>query len=223
MDILEVINLRKSVRGYKKDAVPKTILEEIFNTASRSPSAYNTQPWEVTVITGDVLENIKQANIDKLNSGATPQREVALKPYKEKYRERQVALAVELFRLLGFTLNDQAKKNDWAKQGYLFFNAPTGLIISLDKSLDDQPLTLLDIGAFVQTLCLTSLSFGLATCIHDQGIMYPGVIRKFTDLSEHKRMIIAISIGYPDWDFPANRLKTPRESIVSFTSWYGFN
>ncbi len=223
MDILEAISSRKSIRGYKKNAVPKEVITEIINMASRSPSAYNTQPWEITVITGEVLEKIKQANITRLNSGTTSQREIILKPYKEKYRERQVALAVELFRLLGFTLDDQEKKNDWAKQGYLFYNAPIGIIISLDKSLDDQPLTLLDIGAFVQTLCLASLSYKLATCIHDQGIMYPDVIRKFTNLSERKRMIIALSIGYPDWDFPANKLKTPREPIANFTSWCGFS
>jgi nitroreductase len=223
MDILEAINSRKSIRGYKKDAVPNEVITEIINMASRSPSAYNTQPWEITVMTGEVLEKIKQANITKLNSGSASQREITLKPYKEKYRERQVALAVELFKLLGFTLDDEVKKNDWAKQGCLFYSAPIGIIISCDKSLDDQPLTLLDIGAFVQTLCLASLSYGLATCIHDQGIMYPDVIRKFTNLSEHKRMIIALSIGYPDWDFPANKLTTPREPIVNFTSWYGFS
>jgi nitroreductase len=74
----------------------------------------------------------------------------------------------------------------------------------------------------MQSICLAALSRGLGTCIEDQGVMYPDVIRRFAAVPESKRIVIAIAIGYPDWDFPANKVETAREPVDSITSWCGF-
>ena len=70
MDILEAIKLRKSIRGYKPESVPKEILREIIEIALRAPSSLNTQPWQITVIVGEVLDNIRKGNVEKFVSGA---------------------------------------------------------------------------------------------------------------------------------------------------------
>jgi nitroreductase len=46
MDIVESINVRKSIRAFKPDPVPKIILEKVMETALRAPSWGNTQPWD---------------------------------------------------------------------------------------------------------------------------------------------------------------------------------
>jgi nitroreductase len=46
MDIIEAIKTRKSIRGYLPDPVPQEIIRAILETALRSPSAVNNQPWE---------------------------------------------------------------------------------------------------------------------------------------------------------------------------------
>ena len=65
MEIREAVRLRKSIRGYKPDPVPKDLLREILEIATRSPSAGNLQTWEITVVTGEVIENIKRGNAEK--------------------------------------------------------------------------------------------------------------------------------------------------------------
>ena len=72
MDIIEAIKSRKSIRGYKTDPVPKNIIEEILEIASRAPSSMNTQPWEFTVVAGEALDKLRKANIEKLSAGETP-------------------------------------------------------------------------------------------------------------------------------------------------------
>ncbi len=62
MDVLDAIRARKSIRGYKPDPVPKEVLSQILDVARHAPSAMNTQPWEITVITGDVLASISKEN-----------------------------------------------------------------------------------------------------------------------------------------------------------------
>jgi nitroreductase len=74
----------------------------------------------------------------------------------------------------------------------------------------------------MQTICLAALTHGLGTCIEDQGILFSDVVRKHTGIPESKRIMIAIAIGYPNGDFPANRLESTRESIENNTTWYGF-
>ena len=220
MDIVEAIRTRKSIRMYKPDPVPKEVIREILEIATRAPSSVNSQPWEITVITGDVLEKIKQGNIEMLRSGAQPNREVLSKPLEGEFRRRQVDLAIQLFKLMGITREDKVKRAEWSQRGFRFFDAPAAFVLSVDKSLKGWGT--FDLGSLAQTICLTALKYGLGTCIQGQGISYPEVIRRFTDIPESKQIVICISIGYPDWDFPANKAESEREPLENIVTWCGF-
>lgn len=221
MNVIECIKTRKSVRGYKPDQIPKKILKEILEIAVHAPSAINTQPWEFMVITGDVLDNIRRANAEKVlsSAGNVPTLNRAL--YKNVYKQRQIELAKEIFRLMGIAREDLRKRNEWMQKGCRFFDAPAAIIISMDKEVE-ATWALFDLGVVSQTICLAALEYGLATCIESQGVMYEEVIRKYTGLPETKEIIISIAIGYPDWDFPANKIKTGRVPVDENTTWYGF-
>jgi len=224
MDVTEAVKKRKSIRGYKPDPVPKEILEQILDFASRTPSAMNTQPWEFTVLAGDVLENARRSNVELLNSGTPPNPEhvVVDWPRESIYRQRQVDLAKQLFKLMDIPREDKEKRAKWMERGFRYFDAPTVIILSVDRCLSESG-PLIDIGAVMQTICLIALHFGLGTCIEDQGVTYPQVLRKYAHIPDSKRIIMAIAIGYPDWDFPANKVETEREPINNITAWLGFD
>ena len=219
MEIVEALRSRKSIRGYKPDPVPKEIIREILDIAIRTPSAMNTQPWEITVVTGDVLDNIRKYNIEMANAGVEPYQELAHKPFEDKYRRRQIDLAIQIFQLMGITREDKEKRAQWSQRGFRFFDAPAAFILSMDKSLDGSLMSLLDMGAIMQSICLVALNYGLGTSIEDQGVMFPEVVRKYTGIPESRRIIISIAIGYPDWDFPANKLESTREPVESVVTW----
>jgi nitroreductase len=46
MHIIEAMNVRKSIRGFKPDPVDQNTITKILEAAVRAPSAMNTQPWE---------------------------------------------------------------------------------------------------------------------------------------------------------------------------------
>ena len=224
MDVIEAVKKRKSIRGYKPDPVSKQTLEQLLELAVRAPSAMNTQPWEFTVLTGDVLENVRRSNVDLLRSGVPPNPEhvVTAWPKESIYRERQVDLAKQLFRLMDIPREDKEKRAKWLERGFRYFDAPAAIILSTDRCLSESG-PLLDIGAAIQTICLAALHYGLGTCVEDQGTMYPEVLRKYGHIPESKRILAAIAIGYPDWDFPANKVETARESIKNVSTWLGFD
>jgi nitroreductase len=222
MDIVEAIGTRKSIRGYKPDPVTKEILRDIVDIATRAPSSMNTQPWELTIITGEVLDNIKRSNIEMLMSGTMPNPDMPSEAFEGVYRQRQVDLAVQLFQLMGIAREDKEKRAEWMQRGFRFFDAPAAIILSVDRALHEW-WPLFDIGSISQTICLAALNYGLGTCIEGQGVMYPEVVRKYTGMPESKRIIICIAIGYPDWDFPANKVESKREPVESITTWCGFD
>ena len=223
MDVVEAIKARKSIRDFKPVPVSEETLKEILEIASRAPSASNAQPWEFTVITGEVLEIIRRANIEKLNSGTPPNPEYeAFKwPPESIYRKRQVDIAKQLFKLMDIPKEDKIKRAEWMERGFRYFNAPSVIVITMDRMLPEARPSL-DIGAVMQNICLIALAFGLGTCIENQGILYPEVLREYAEIPTTKRIIASIAIGYPNWDFQANRVVSDREPIDNITTWRGF-
>ncbi|RYF66257.1 MAG: nitroreductase, partial [Comamonadaceae bacterium] len=55
----EVVQQRRSIRGYLKKPVPKSLIREILALAMRAPTSLNTQPWNFYVVGGEVLDRIR--------------------------------------------------------------------------------------------------------------------------------------------------------------------
>jgi nitroreductase len=55
MDAIEALRTRRSVRIYKKDPVPKDVIESIVDCGRLAATAINKQLWEFVVITDEAL------------------------------------------------------------------------------------------------------------------------------------------------------------------------
>ncbi len=223
MDIIQAVSTRKSIRGFKPDPVPKETLRTILSIACRAPSGSNIQPWEFTVIAGDVLENIRRDNVRRYRSGAAPaaERPSLEKPPGSAYRARQVELGSGLYRLMGIARGDNEGRLYWRERGVRYFDAPTAIIISVDQSLSTG--SLMEIGIVAQTICLVAMHYGLGTCIEGQGVSYPDIIRKHVHIPTSKRIMISIAVGYVARDYPANRLESSRANLDEIATWHGFD
>ena len=51
MDAIEAIKTRRSVRAYKEDPIPRSMIEEIVDCGRMAASAVNIQPWAFIVVT----------------------------------------------------------------------------------------------------------------------------------------------------------------------------
>lgn len=131
-------------------------------------------------------------------------------------------LAKQLFSLMGIERHEKEKRMQWLERGFRFFGAPAAIVISIDRVLGESG-PLLDIGAVMNNICLLALEHGLGTCIEDQGVAYPDVVRRHTGIDESKSIVIAIALGYPDPEFPANQVESGRAPLSGITGWYGFN
>ena len=111
MQYEEVIKDRRSARGYLDKPVPKAVLEEVIELATRAPSSMNTQPWHFHIVTGDALDNIRKENTKRNIEGVPPSREI--RPplgYEGVHRERQIEIAIQLFKEMGIERDDKKQE-----------------------------------------------------------------------------------------------------------------
>jgi len=134
----EVIRQRRSVRAFKPDPVPLALVRELLESASKAPSGTNVQPWKVYVAAGEVRhalerEVLAHRETDPADTAAEFPRS---SKRKEPYISRMRALGKDMYSRIGIPKGDQAA--GWAQwsRNYKFFDAPVGLIFTVDKELD---------------------------------------------------------------------------------------
>ena len=221
MELIEAIKSRKSIRGYKTTPVPKEVLTEILEVATRAPSGMNTQPWEFTVLGGKVLDDLRQALEEQFRAGAAPDADLPIEAFTGVYRKRQVEVGIALYQLMGIGREDTEKKNQWFLKLLRAFDAPNLIIVSMDEEISGTFLSMFGLGTVAQTIALAAVNHGLGTCINGMVVSYSKVVRQIAGIPESKKLVIGIAIGYPDWDFPANKLQSTREPLDNIVAWRG--
>jgi Nitroreductase family len=61
MDVYEAVTSRRAVRGFTDRPVSMEVLERVLSAAAWAPSGSNLQPWNIYVVTGAPLVELKQA------------------------------------------------------------------------------------------------------------------------------------------------------------------
>jgi nitroreductase len=219
----EVVLGRRSIRGYKPDPVPESLIKEVLALAMRSPSSMNTQPWNFTVVTGEVLDRIRKGNTERNLAGIPHSREFRIgSPFAGQHRDRQVGVAKQLFAAMNIAREDTEKRQDWVLRGFRQFDAPVCIIITYDAVLADSDDTAFDCGAVTTALVNAAWSRGLGAVINSQGIMQSPVVREHANISDDQVIMKAVALGWPDDSFPANAVVSERKSVDEASTFLGF-
>ncbi len=224
MQFDEVLMGRRSIRGYKPDPVPQALIREILAIAMRAPSSMNTQPWNFTVVTGEVLNRIRAGNTERNLAGVPHSREFRIgKAFEGVHRDRQVGVAKQLFAAMDIAREDKAGRQDWVLRGFRQFDAPVCVIITYDRVLADSDDTPFDCGAVTTALVNAAWSRGLGAVINSQGIMQSPVVREHAQIPEDQVIMKAVALGWPDETFPANAVVSERKSVDEAARFLGFD
>ena len=219
----EVINGRRSTRGFLDKPVSVEVLKEVIELAVRAPSSMNTQPWHFHIVTGEVLDNIRRENTKRNVDGVPPSREIKSPlGYQGKHRERQVEIAIQLFQEMGIERDDAEGRQDWVLRGFRQFDAPVAIIVTFDEELKEDDISKFDCGAAVNGLVNAGWSKGLGAVINSQGIMQSPVVREYAKIPDNQIIMICVAMGYPDEEFPANKVISKRRPIEEVATFHGF-
>lgn len=216
----DALRARKSVRAFRSDPVPRDVVEAILEDAARAPSGTNIQPWKVHVVMGAARDRLVAEVL--AHRETRPEDDKSEFPNrgkrKEPYTTRMRTLGKAMYGLIGIPKGDEAA--GWAQWGrnYKFFDAPVGLIFTIDKELG--PMSYIDLGIFLQSLMLSATSRGLSTCAQGAWNQFWTATRRALDVPDDDYIVCGVSLGYEDAGAPVNALVSEREPVASFTTWH---
>jgi len=216
MDLDTALDSRSSARVFKSDPVSRELVEEILERAARSPSGTNVQPWKVYVAMGPARERLTRELLAyrEKNPKDGGKEWPTVSKRVEPYLSRMRTLGKEMYTLLEIPKGDkQANWNQWGRN-YKFFDAPVGLIFTIDKDLDRT--SWLDIGIFIQSLMLSATARGLDTCAQGAWNQFWRVTKDVLEIPDNEYVVCGMSLGYADKTAPVNTLVAEREPVSSF-------
>ena len=215
----EAVGQRRSVRGFKPDPVPRETVERILQIAARAPSGTNMQPWKVHILTGKAKDELSAAVLSAFDGEEEHKGEWAYYPkqFREPYLARRRKVGWDLYGLLGIAKGDAAKMHAQHGRNYAFFDAPVGLVFTIDRDLEIG--SWLDYGMFLQNVMLVARSHGLDTCPQAAFAPFHKVIRETLGLDQMEAVVCGMSLGYADWEKVENSLITERAPLEDFATF----
>ncbi|MCW9035978.1 MAG: nitroreductase [Rhodospirillales bacterium] len=222
MTAIDTILNRKSIRRFLPTQVPKELIEKVLALASRAPSGTNVQPWKVYVLQGEVRNNfcaeIKAAFLSGSDEYKSEFNYFPAK-FKEPFLGRRRKIGFDLYGLVGIEKGDKERMKAQHARNFDFFDAPVGLIFTIDKGFGQG--SYLDCGMLMQNVMLTAKAEGLDTCPQGAFAPYHTIIRKHLGASEEETILCAMSLGYADPAAPENSLETERAPLSDFVTFLG--
>jgi nitroreductase len=222
MELLAALSARKSIRAYKSQAVPRSLIEQVLEAARWSPSWGNTQPWELVVAGGEVVKGLTEAMAAACSQRILANPDVPMpETFPDALKERYMACAAGLFGTMDIAREDTAARMAHMVNMSRAFGAPAIIYVIFKADLL-VPYTMFDLGAITHAVCLAAHAQGLGTCIEAQLALYPDLVRQHLNLTTTHKIVVGIALGYPDPEAPANAFRTHREPQEKWVSWVGF-
>ena len=220
----QAIVTRRSIRAFLPTPVPRATVEEVLNLAARAPSGTNIQPWKVRVVGGEKRLAVSRAIQEAIDREGHDSFVREWNYYPERWREpfvgRRRKIGWDLYGLLGIGKGDFAKTKAQHRRNYDFFDAPVGLIFTLDEDLEIG--SWLDLGIFIGTVMIAARGLGLDTCPQAALANMHPVLRAELGIPGSEVIICGMALGYEDKSAPENALVTERAKANEFATFEGF-
>ena len=218
MDAIECIRTRRSIRKFKPEPVSKEVLMEVINTAKWSPSYKNSQPWESIIVSGAKRQALTKMLIELVEKNTKPCPDLPAPTSWPAPEAARINLQLrKRAEVIGSDLNDPKALKEAKKANFSFYGAPHAIYLFQDATL---PLwSLFDLGLFTQSLLLAAHAKGLGTVPQAFATDYAQDIKKFFNIPKTKRLVLGISIGYPDMESPLNAIRSDRAQVDEMVKW----
>jgi len=219
MDLVEGIETRTSFRAFESTSIPEDTLHKILTAASNSPSYTNTQPWEVALVRGKTKDDLGKMISDLASKKMEIHPDISKpKGWPPEHEARARDHGRRRLAALGVERDDETERQKLRLMNFDFYGGPCAIFLFMDGSLGEW--SIFDMGLFAQNLILAAHSFGVGSCLQASVTDYAREVKKFLGVPESKKLVICISLGYPDKKAKLNTYRAIKEKPEEFTKWY---
>ena len=218
----EAITSRRSVRAFLPTPVAEDTVRELLAIAARAPSGTNLQPWLVHVLTGPAKARLSAAILRVFDDPAALSQhrsefEIYPNHWVSPYIDRRSKVGWDLYGRLGIAKGDRAGTHAHHARNFLFFDAPVGLIFTIDRNLGHA--SWIDYGIFMGNFMTAARARGLHTCPQLSFPQFHRVIGDCLGLPENQQVLCGMSLGYEDPAAPENGVRSERAPLEEWT-WF---
>ena len=210
------ITTRRSVRAFLPAPGPARDRRADPRRRAAAPRAAPTPSrGRSTSLAGAAKARLTRAIAAAFDAGAST-REFHYYPTKwfEPYLARRRKIGWDLYGLLGIGRGDKDKSHAQHRRNYVFFDAPVGLVFTIDRNLETG--SWLDYGMFLENVMVAARA-PRARHLPAGGVDgVPAADRAKLGLPENEQVVCGMALGYADPDAIENRLVTEREPVAGF-------
>lgn len=220
MDVLQALHQRRTVRAFLPRTVPRTTVEAILEAALRAPSWANTQPWEIYVAGGEVLDRIRADFVERTR--AKMPSSLDLEPpggWPDRCRAHTKELTAGRAAVAGTTPDDPAFQRAFVEANRRFFDAPCVVYLCMDRKLGHW--SMYDLGALAQSIMLAAQEQGVDSATAVNFVVYPDVLRAELGIRDELVVVVGIALGYPDAGAPEDPFRSERRPLADVVRFVG--
>jgi nitroreductase len=219
MDVKTALAKRKSTRAFLNKEVPITTVNAILEQAKTAPSGVNTQPWKVAVLSGQSKKDLEQKMESEFRAGNKGVMDYQYYPeqWEAEYKQRRKACGLLMYSTLQIKREDKQRQLDQWAANYRAFDAPIMLLFFIDKIMEKG--SYVDYGMFLQSIMLSAVEHGLATCPQAALAEYPEIVKKELGY-EDQVLICGMALGYEDTTKDVNNYRTGREDLDKLVRYF---
>ena len=216
MNVSQAVASRKSIRNFLNTPVSNSVIKDLLEKSSRSPSGGNLQPWKIFVLNNQSMTDflLFQETWDKPE---LPAYEIYPSKLKEPYRTSRFELGEQMYELLGIPREDKNARIEQVMKNFQFFGAPCALFCFVDSQMGPPQWS--DLGMFLQTFMLLAKEAGLDTCAQEAWSMKNDSVSEFVKADDDDILFCGMCIGYKDTDDPINSLKSERRPLEEWAKF----
>ncbi|WP_428248373.1 nitroreductase [Ferrovibrio sp.] len=219
MFVERAIQTRRAVRQFLPTPIPIETVRRIIQVASRAPSGNNAQPWQVRVLTGASKQKLVDAILGDLFTTQLERPAVAeFNPYptewKSPFNERRKEVGVGMYTLLGIAKGDKKAMREQGVRNFKFFDAPVGMIFTLDRAF--VPASAVDLGMFLGNITTLARAHGIDTCPQAAFAVQHAIVRQTLKVPENEVIMCGMALGYADHTAPIDKLVTSRMPLEEY-------
>ncbi len=222
-EVEQIMMSRFANRFYLNREVDLETVTGILGAARYAGTGANVQPWRVYAVVGKaktVLADAITAAHETAPGDHSSEYHYFPNPLPEPFVSRRQEFGSVFYGSLGISHDDAAGRTAQTVRNCRFFDAPVGLIFTIDRRLEKG--SWLDLGMFIQNIMLSAKARGLDTCTQEFFSRYHAVIRDNLPLAPEELVVCGMSMGFGDPDWAKRRPQMPKASLEEFASLHGF-
>jgi nitrobenzene nitroreductase len=216
MQVSLAVRERRSCRAFLGEPVPMDTVRQIVDLAKWAPSWANAQEWDIFVLQGAVLEQLRSA-FELLGEHGVPG--VSDLPMPAAQWPQHLAARLDPSAPTG---GGAGAIPPHVRAGgpsiWSFYDAPCLVLFAIDAGLEPAYASF-DVGLMVQTFCLVAEDRGFSTCIMATAVQHADVLHEAVPEADGKLFVVGVALGRADHTAVVNRGERGRvqtEELVTF-------